>query len=133
MTKRTKQGIIDLSVFRNKKMEERKASFDARAIIDTIPSGFETTLNNGEPTRLNTVSAVCTPEKIMIVLQDDNDKEEAPFLMVAPHKDDKFVNELRPAEEEELLEFQSIMREHEEKVKSGEADVIEQSTEDAPF
>jgi hypothetical protein len=112
-TKRFNDGVIDLSSLRNRKEEEKKAEveYNPDAILNTIPAEFEATNDEGAQVTINVLSVAVMPDRIYLILTD-NKEGEPPFLMLGKHENNVFTQDLIPATEQDLEEYNAMVAEH---------------------
>lgn len=114
-TKRFNDGVIDLSSLKKTKEEKAKeelmATYNPEAIMASIPTEFQAKDDEGEEVTIQVISVAVMPEVIYMVLTD-NKEDEPPFLMLATHTDNAFNEDLRPATEEDLEEYNALVVEY---------------------
>lgn len=115
MEKRFNDGVIDLSSLRKSKeereAEKKLAEYNPDAILSTIPAEFEAKDEEGNQVVISVLSVAVMPERIYLILTD-NKEGEPPFLMLGQHENNVFTQELTPATEEDLQEYNQMVSEH---------------------
>lgn len=116
MTNRFNDGIIDLSSLREKKAEQTKPAppaYDPDLIMKTIPSEFQATDDNDNELVINVISVAIMPDKIYLILTDGQEGEP-PFLMIGRHENNRFTEELTPASEQDLADYNDFVAKYKE-------------------
>lgn len=111
--KRFNDGVIDISSLRKAKEEEveetKEVEFDANKVMESVPRAFAATSEDGDDIELEVLSAIVHPKGIIYIVLTDNIEGEPPFIMIADHDNQQMLEGLRPATEQQFMEFQQIM------------------------